>query len=219
MSGFFNVDNAFFTFMGKVCDIILLSIVWMILCIPIVTIGPATTALYYTTVKVIRRERGYVFREFFSAFKSNFKNGTILGVIITILFLVLHFDRQYAVDLMKTNYNYGFALYCIFNAMGIILICITLYIFPVLSRFQMKRMQIIKTSLFMSIKHLPSTILMIAIIFVFFLAVMIIQVSFIFAGATCALVVSLLMERIFKKYMPKADESAEEDGKDEWYLE
>ena len=38
----------------------------------------------------------------------------------------------------------------IFNAMGIILICITTYIFPVLSRFQMKKIQILKTSLFMS---------------------------------------------------------------------
>lgn len=219
MSGFFNVDNAFFTFMGKVCDIILLSIAWIILCIPIVTIGPATTALYYTTVKVIRRERGYVFREFFRAFRSNLKNGMILGVIITLLFGILYVDRQYAVEVMKTNYNLGFLLYCMFNAMGVILICITTYIFPVLSRFQMKKMQIVKTSLFMSIKHLPSTILMIVAIFIFYLGISIIPMLFIIAGGTCALVISLLMERIFKKYMPKADEASEEDGKDEWYLE
>lgn len=219
MSGFFNVDNAFFTFMGKVCDIILLSIVWIILCIPIVTIGPATTALYYATVKVIRRERGYVFREFFRAFRSNFKNGMILGVIITLLFGILYVDRQYAVGIMETNYNLGFLLYCLFNAMGVILICITTYIFPVLSRFQMKRMQIVKTSLFMSIKHLPSTVLMIIVIFLFYFGISIIPILFIFTGGTCALVVSLLMERIFKKYMPQVDEVSEESGKDEWYLE
>ncbi|MDD3173509.1 MAG: YesL family protein, partial [Herbinix sp.] len=73
MGNFFNIDNGFFAFLSKVCDILFLSIIWVAFCIPIITIGPANTALYYATVKVIRRDRGYLFREFFKSFRMNFK--------------------------------------------------------------------------------------------------------------------------------------------------
>ena len=76
MGNLFNMDNAFFSFISKVCDIMILSTVWILLCIPIITIGPASTALYYAVVKVVRRERGYLLREFFRSFKMNFKRGT-----------------------------------------------------------------------------------------------------------------------------------------------
>jgi uncharacterized membrane protein YesL len=88
MNNFFNMDNKFFTVLSKACDILFLSVVWALLCIPVITIGPATTAMYYVIVKVIRRERGYLFREFFKAFKSNFKYGAISGVILTVIFLI-----------------------------------------------------------------------------------------------------------------------------------
>ena len=53
MAGFFNYDNAVITTINKIVDMILLSIVYVILCIPIITIGPATTALYYAVVKML----------------------------------------------------------------------------------------------------------------------------------------------------------------------
>ena len=68
MSGFFNLDNPFFSIMGKIFDMMVISVVYILICIPIITIGPATTALYYVVVKLIRRERGYVFSEFFKSF-------------------------------------------------------------------------------------------------------------------------------------------------------
>ena len=93
MGSLFNLENGFFSFMGKFWDMILLSIIWVLCCIPIITIGPATTAMYYATVKVIRRERGYVLREFFRSFKDNLKLGLISAFIflsISSLFSILY---------------------------------------------------------------------------------------------------------------------------------
>ena len=73
MRDFFNSDNRIMRALGKLFDIGDLSIVFILFCIPVVTIGAALTALYYTTVKVVRRERGYVFHEFWHCFKTNFK--------------------------------------------------------------------------------------------------------------------------------------------------
>ena len=57
MGDFFNVDNKFFQGLGKIIDVICLSAFWFFLCIPIVTAGAATTALYYTVNKVRSEER------------------------------------------------------------------------------------------------------------------------------------------------------------------
>ncbi|MFQ9510793.1 MAG: DUF624 domain-containing protein, partial [Lachnospiraceae bacterium] len=59
MGGLFNLDNPVWRFIGKLVDVALLNLLWIICCIPIVTIGPATTAMYYVTLKLVRDEEGY----------------------------------------------------------------------------------------------------------------------------------------------------------------
>ena len=205
--------------MNKICDIILLSVVYVLCCIPVITIGPATTALYYTVVKVVRRERGYLFGEFFKCFKSNFKSGSFLTILLVIAYLILWVDRSYAKTLSEVNTTVGFAMMCVFNAIFLILTLTTIYVFPVLSRFTMKGFPLIKTSFFMSIRHLPSTIGVAIILIVAGLGMYIIPIAFIFVPGLAVLLVSFLIERVFKKYMPAPSESAEEEGTDEWYLE
>ncbi len=216
MGNFFNMDNGFFTVLGKLVDMVIISIIWLLLCIPIVTIGPATTSLYYAVVKVIRRERGYLFREFFRSFKTNFKSGLISGILLTLLFVVLIFDRRFASGLSG---NQGFILMSIFNAMLFLLVCVTIYIFPLLSRFSMGIKQLFKTALFMAMKHLPTTILLVIITAVFVLGTYAILPLFLITPALCILLWSLLLERVFKKYMPEKSPDAESAGIDEWYLE
>lgn len=216
MGNLFNLDNGFFTTINKIVDMVLLSIVWSILCIPIITIGPATAALYYTTVKVVRRERGYLMKEFFRSFRLNFKLGLLSGITITALFLILFFNRNFASELES---NYKFILWSVYNALIILLFLISIYIFPILSRFKMSYGSLFKTSLFMAIKHFPTTILIGVIIIVFGLATYLFFILFLIAPAVCALLVSFLMERVLKKYMPEKSEDAEYNGVDEWYLE
>lgn len=215
MSGFFNMENGFFSTISKIVDIIILSMIWSLLCIPIITIGPATTALYYTVVKVIRRERGYLMREYFSAFKNNFKIGTLSTILVVIMYLILIFDQKWANTLEGTM---AYILISVFNSMIFLLTCVTIYLFPILSRFKISMKQLFKTSLFMSMKHLPSTILIAIIIAVFGLATYIIMPLVFVAPALCCLLVSFLFERILKKYMPQKDEE-DENSRDEWYLE
>ena len=69
MDDLFNYDNKFFRFMNKVADGFYVSILWILFCIPIVTAGASTTALYYTVHKSLRRNRGYVWKNFWESFK------------------------------------------------------------------------------------------------------------------------------------------------------
>ena len=88
----FKYDNLFFTILGKIMEVMYVSILWILFSIPIVTIGASSTALYYTVHKVVFNNESYIFRTFTNSFKSNFKESTIKWVISVILMTFLSVD-------------------------------------------------------------------------------------------------------------------------------
>lgn len=72
MNRFFNMDNKFFVFMGRVADLLLLNFLCILCCIPVVTAGASITALYYVTLKMARDEESYIARSFFHSFMTIF---------------------------------------------------------------------------------------------------------------------------------------------------
>lgn len=219
MGNFFNMDNGFFSFLGKVCDVIFLSVIWVVLCIPLITIGPANTALYYATVKVIRRERGYLFREFFKSFKLNFKRGAIIGVVLTIVYIILTFDLYASWSSLGNATSMGSILFGIYIAIILLITSFTIYVFPILSRFDMTVKQLVKTAFYMSMRHLPSSIGMLIVTAAAIIGVMFIPLLIFLVPAVATFLNSFLMERVLKKYMPKSEDGEEDTSKDEWYLE
>lgn len=73
----------------KATECMLLSILWVVTSLPVITIGASTTALYYAVVKVIRNNEGYGWGEFWNGFRTNFKQATIIW-LVALLFLELH---------------------------------------------------------------------------------------------------------------------------------
>ncbi len=94
MGRFFSMDNKFFTFMNKVADLCILNIICLVCCIPIVTAGASITAMYYVTLKMVRNEEAYIVRSFFKSFKDNFKQATIINLIMIAVGAVLCLDIE-----------------------------------------------------------------------------------------------------------------------------
>ena len=92
MNRIFNMDNKFFTFMGRIADLIILNLLCIVCCIPIVTIGPAITAMFYVTMKMVRNEESYIVKGFFHSFKENLKQGIIINIIVLAAFTMLSLD-------------------------------------------------------------------------------------------------------------------------------
>ena len=223
MSSFFSPENKFLNALGKVFDLLVLSLMWLVLCLPIITIGPASTAFYYTVVKVIRRDRSYLFKEFFRSFKLNFKQGVIVTLIYVVLAVLMVIDIDFAIQLTQDGSKIGSILYGVFIAEAVFVIFTLVYIFPVLSRFTVTIKHLFKWSFFMSVKHLGWTVLL-AVLFVGTAVMM--YMSFLFLPPLCiilpgiyTLVASFMIEKVFKRYMPKEEESDEESGVDRWYNE
>lgn len=221
MRGIFGSDSMLMKALGKIFDIGYLSIVFIIFSLPVVTIGASLTALYYAVVKVIRRDRGYVFQEFFRSFKLNFVKATILWLIQAVLTFVMCFNLYAVVEQNGGTIGFMQGAYIV---MGLIIFAISCYAYPVLSRFDMKNTKIIRFSLYMAVKHVYFTIPMMVIILASIVALVLLVpympiIPLLVPGAA-ALLCSYMMEWILKKYMPK-EEKVSEDGEviTEWYNE
>ena len=92
MDRLFNVNNPLMRALSKLFDIGWLSLIYVVFCVPLVTIGAATTSLYYVSAKVLRKDRGYVWSEFWHSFKLNFKPATLIWLIFAAIYGLLYFN-------------------------------------------------------------------------------------------------------------------------------
>lgn len=219
MSSLFSVDNPVFSFINKTVDLFFLTILLLLLCIPVITIGPASTAFYYAIVKVIRRERGYLYREFFKSFRLNFKRASIVGIILTVAIVVLVIDLIASRSALNGSSTLGVVLFGLYLAILFCILSLFIYVFPVLSRFDMNIKQLFKASFFMSLKHLPSTLGMLVILLLGILGVYLIPILIIILPGIIFLINSFLMEKVLKKYITKNNDSEDDSFTDKWYLE
>lgn len=185
--------------------------------------GPASTAFYYTMVKVIRRERSYLLKEFFRSFKLNFKQGIAVAVIYEILIVVAVFDYMYLFESSETGSKMSAIMLGAFLVLTIFTVFSLIYIFPVLSRFTVTIKNLIKWAFFMSIRHIGWTLLL-TVMFVgcgvmMFFSFFYMPPLLVVLPGIYTLLASFPMERIFKRYMPQEEESDEESGIDRWYNE
>lgn len=212
MDRIFNMDNKFFTFMGRVADLILLNIIFLLSCIPIVTIGASITAMYYVTLKMARNEDSYISRSFVKSFKQNFKQSTIIWLILlavgALLFVDFNIMEQAGSEgVFKAVY---LGLYLLLLLFGMVFA----YIFPLLSRFDNTVKNTFLNALKMAIAHFPYTVLILAITYVpMFLTlnygVVLVYGAFVWIAAGFAVTSFLnakIFTKIFARYIPETEE-------------
>lgn len=211
----FNYENPVWQFMGRIADLMILNAMALIFSIPIITIGASWTALYYCTVKIVRKEDTYVWKEFWNSFKSNFKQATIIWLIL-IPFLAILF-----VDVLMW-YNDPTLLPKVLKVTTVIVICIvlaiTIYVFPILSHFDNTTRNTLKNAFLVSMINIPYTLYF---MFLLFLPIVIVWIDLRFMmldmlmGISLpALLASFGWSRIFKKLEPQKQEEDEEGSQD-----
>ena len=160
MGRFFRFDSPFMLALGKVMDLILLSSLWIACCIPIITIVPATAALYYVTIKMARKEETRTVVGFFYAFKENFKQGSVLTLIFTAAGILLHVDYR-IMTLQAENIASTFGI--LFLLLTIFTTAIMLYTFPLQAQFSNTIIRTLKNAILLSLIKLPNTLLLLVL--------------------------------------------------------
>ena len=145
---FLHVESPLMKKLGIMADLLILNLVTLVCCLPIVTAGAAFTAMHYVLLKIVRGEEGYVVKTFFRAFKENLLQGTILWIIMVIVYAALFVDWR--ILRMQGN-EFPVFMNILLLAAVIIIYLSSLYVFPILSRYQNTVPGTIKAALTMSV--------------------------------------------------------------------
>lgn len=159
MNNIFSCDSKFFEKLGEVSNIIILNFIFIISCVPIVTIGVSITSLYYVAMKMVKKQDTYILKEYIKVFKENFKISTIVWFIMIIIGGILIVDL-YLVRLVS-NELITTILKLIFTMISILYIFTITYVFPIISKFDNSIKNTIINSILISIQNLPYTIIII----------------------------------------------------------
>lgn len=204
----FNLDSGIMRGLTKITDCICLSVMFVISCIPIVTIGAAASALYYTVYKVLKNDRGYIFREYVSAFKNNFKQTTPVWLLVLVLATVLGLDIYVMNGYAQAGSRLG-VLGIFFLVAAAFLLAWALYLFAYMARFENTRKQSMKNAFFMELIHLPWTLLLIVLAVGAFFLIYLIPIAVLIVPGFFVWMESSILDKIFWKYMTEEDREAE----------
>ena len=206
MSGFFSYEGKFTQIMNKIVDVVVLSFFWVLFSLPVFTIGASTAALFTTVRQVLREERGYVIRNFWQAFKLNFKQSTGIWLILLTILIVLLIDRWIMINFFLAQGSKIGSLHIVFFFMILYLLVYAVYVFAYISRFELDWKHIMKNAAILSITNLPWSALMIGMLFGGGLLIYYVSPAFVFVfPALFGWIFTVILEKIFRKYMTPED--------------
>ena len=182
---------------------IILSFMWLLFSIPIITIGTSTTALFYVSTRRIANREGYITRDFWEAFKANFKRATLVWLMILTLLWLIWFNIRH----IEVVGGLGFIIFPAQIILFVEIIFMSIYIFPMTARFDMGIKQLIKSSFFMANRHLLTSITCVVLLVAIFFSIYIVPLPLVFflGPGMYGWLSSHMIMKVFKKYRPEMD--------------
>ena len=199
-----NPDNGLMITMTQITDCIFLSLFWLIGCIPVVTMGASFAALYDATYRGFRQSDKHCWSRFWQVYKDNWKVSVapslvfLIGVRILIKGLVRLWNGAVAGNVSWMLFSGG-------AFVGVLIVGILSLMFPVLSRFENSFSGLQKNTFFLAMANLPRTIALGILNTAAALACAFYILPLFFLPSLAALIGSVLIEPMFKTYMPSED--------------
>ncbi|MDO5519691.1 MAG: DUF624 domain-containing protein [bacterium] len=175
---FFSVDGKLFTGFNKILDIMYLNILWILFSLPIITIGASTTAAFQLAMKMVNDEEGYIGRGFVKAFKENFKQSTIVWIIMMVLGEILYINYQ----LIGNLKNPPIILYVVTVIATFLYVIVFIAVFPLIARYENTIKQTLINSYMITVRHLGHTVGMLLLLGIFGFFYIISNITLIFGS-------------------------------------
>ena len=215
---FLSYDSKFGQLFVKFFNSCYLNLLWMVCSLPIFTIGASTTALYYVTLKVAKGEETSVTRMFFRSFRQNFRQSTVLWLILLVFGLVLAGDGFILFRLRAASTG-GIAVFwtlllALVIVAAIAYTIVTFYVFPLVASVSNTNFAMLKFSFLIGIRYLFCTILIFGVNFaMFFVIVRVFAPIIVFGEGMCAMVISHFLYRVIDEcsYVPDEEDGDEPD--------
>lgn len=222
---FFSYDSKFGQIMVKLTYGTVLNMLWLVCCLPVFTVGASTTALYYAALKMAKGEESYPMRMFFHAFKENFRQATVVWLIMLPIGCLLAGDGYIVYHLRAASTGaagvFWTLLLAVLIAAAVVYVIVYTFVFPLVASVSNTTFNMFKNALFIGCRYLFCTITVFAIHFVmFFLVVRVFTPLIIFGEGLCAVLSAGFLRRVIEvcSYDPNApvpQEGEEEDAEEE----
>ena len=198
---FFSPKSAGTRFLTALANLIIVNFLFIITCIPVITIGASITSLYRITIAILAGDNPSVWKDYLTCFKNNFLKATLFQLLYTALTAFFLFEIFMVNNMMDPEYYWAaypayFFLAVIFSS--------SVYSFPLLAWFEESFKQYLKNSVLLAITNIPVTLMIIVItgglaFLVYQFTVTSLSILVFMGFSTIAMFYSLFFKRIFEK--------------------
>ena len=209
MNNLTHKENPLLYWFSKIGDFFVLSILWLLLCLPVVTFIPACIALFDSVAHCIHGTEDGCVSRFFRTLKSELLRGILLSVLWAAIGFLLVWGYSILYQMGKEDPAMAtYSLVYLFTML--IPLGILAWLIPVESRFEHSFFGLIKAAVVYSICHLPTTVLLLVVFLLALVLVFLLPVLGVLMPAIAVTVQCRLIEKVFTKYIPQDEE--ENDG-------
>ena len=212
MGHIFNLDNPVWNFMSKVTDLVILNILFMVFSLPVVTAGAAWTAMYFVTIRMVRKEERYIIKDFIRSFRQNFRQATAIWLLALVAAFVFVGD---VLIYKQIPDQIPMVLMIIVMVLAYLVLGTLLYAFPLLSRFYNTVAGTLKNAFLVSIVNIPYTFLFLLLAVlpfaVLYFLIELLPFVLLFGFSVPAYIASRSWVRILAKFEPGQEVEEEEE--------
>lgn len=207
-------DSPIMSFLARVADLVILNVLWLLCCLPVVTAGASTTAMYHVVRHLQEESISSVTRDFFRSFKSDFRQATPVYLLLLIPTAAVVMNAW----ILSAQSSDVVPVYvrAIWMVSALMLTFVVSFVYPVMAYFDDTVWKTLRTAAVLAVAKLPRTVLISAInllpiimLFVslpFFLRISIFWL--LIGGSLTAYLNMLILRPVFKKIIderPGAD--------------
>lgn len=201
----FGLDNKVMRTSAKIFDLMVLNFLFVLSCLPIITIGPAWLTLCSLTDNVRRGSIHQISRTYVSQFVQNFKQGVLLGTGAFLIVVSLQLNLWIFKSL---NHPVAFGLRIATYGIGLIVLFILFYAFPLSAKYEAPVTQMLKNAFLISFLNIHKTLLLlllfapVVLLLTYSPVTLLLGASiFLFIGfSTIAFLQMLILAPVFEKY-------------------
>ena len=209
MNKLFNTDEPLMKGLAVAADILIINLLTVVLCIPVVTIGPAFIAMNDMIIRILRKEEGYIIKPYFQSVKANFKKGALMSLLLVVaggLLVADYFAASAFIPELKV----------VIIAIGVILLAISFYAFALFARYENTFGATLKNAAVLFVGYFPRTLVMV----ICSVGLWLVCTSFYRIGAPVLLLFGfslpcyiniMLLNAVFRKLEGEDEEKDEED--------
>lgn len=163
METLFSADSVLMRGLTRFADMMILNLLFIVTSIPVVTLGASLTALNFTAMRIGTGECLSVSGDYIRSFQQNFRQATVIGLLLALLAVVLA-AWDYVIASLPLNAEAEFALQAIWYVLAFNLVITTVFVFPYLASFEGGTRDVLRNALLLAWRHLPTALATLAAI-------------------------------------------------------